>query len=140
MKKKSLYIIITVTFCIMAYLSGIKHTETMTEVKAAEKVEDTASDTYIPLNECIPLEDVACYYKNDSGYICLELKDIQYQLDDTSNNAYMGILEGLEDVTMDYSDRYLDMNTVVGYNSTDNVLMLYTDDGSGYYWEVEMMD
>lgn len=80
MKKKALYIIITVTFCIMAYLSGIKHAETIAEVKAAEKVANTIPDTYIPLNECIPLEDVACYYTNDSGYICLELKDVQYQV------------------------------------------------------------
>ena len=102
MKKKSIYIIITVLLCIVAYIAGTKYTKS-----------EIASN-YIPLNQCIPLEDIASYYINDSGFLCVELKDIQYQLDDICNDAYMDVLEGLEDVTMDYSDKYLDMNAVVG--------------------------
>lgn len=52
----------------------------------------------------------------------------------------MDVLEGLEDVTMDYSDRYLDMNAVVGYSETDDGLMIYTRDENGYYLEVGKMD
>lgn len=133
MRKKLFYIIITATFCFLAYFSGIRHTEALTEVKPE-------TDAYIPLDQCIPLEDIACYYINDSGYICLELKDIQYQMDDTHNNAYMDILEGLEDVTVVFYDRYVDMDTVIGYCGTDTGLMIYTNDGNGYYLEVGMMD
>ena len=32
-------------------------------------------------------------------------------------------------------ENYLDMETVVDFNATETGLMLYTQDGSGYYWE-----
>lgn len=32
-------------------------------------------------------------------------------------------------------ENYLDMETVVDFNATETGLMLYTSDGSGYYWE-----
>ena len=133
MRKKLFYIIITAVLCFMAYFSGIRHTEKLTEV-----IPET--DAYIPLDQCIPLEDIACYYINDSGYLCLELKDIRYQMDDAHNNAYMDVLEGLEDVTAIFNDRYVDMDTVTGYSGTDTGLMIYTNDGCGYYLEVGMMN
>ena len=30
---------------------------------------------------------------------------------------------------------YLDMSTVTDYQATDTGLMLYTEDGTGWYWE-----
>lgn len=129
MMKCITYSIILISILFMAHFSGIERGQAMNE-----------PDAYIPLNLCIPLEDIACYYINDSGYICLELKDIQYQMDDTHNNAYMDILEGLEDVTRSFNDRYVDMDTVIGYCGTDTGLMVYTNDGCGYYLEVKMMD
>lgn len=129
MKRKLFYIIITVLFCIMAYFSGIRHAEST-----------SISGSYIPLDECIPLEDVACYYINESGFLCVGLKDIRYQMDDLNNNAYIDVLEGLEDVTELYNDRYVDMYTITGYSGTDHGLMIYTEDGNGYYLEVGMMD
>ena len=69
MKKNTLYIISTVLLCIAAYIAGTKYTES------------TIASNYIPLNHCIPLEDIAYYYINDSGFLCVELKDIWYQLD-----------------------------------------------------------
>ena len=130
MRKKLFYIIITAVLCFMAYFSGIRHTKTMTET-----IQET--DAYIPLDQCIPLEDIACYYINDSGYLCLELKDIRYQMDDAHNNAYV---EGLEDVTAIFNDRYVDMDTVTGYSGTDTGLMIYTNDGCGYYLEVGIIN
>ena len=32
-------------------------------------------------------------------------------------------------------NRYLDMETVTDFNTTETGLMLYAADGSGYYWE-----
>ena len=121
------YSIILISILFMAHFSGMERGQAMNE-----------PDSYIPLNQCIPLEDIACYYSNDSGYICLELKDIQYQMDDTSNNAYTDVLEALQDVTAIFNDRYVDMDTVTGYSSTDTGLMIYTNDGCGYYLEVGM--
>ena len=128
MKRNTLYIIITVSLCIVAYIAGTKYTESATLSKD------------VPLNQCIPLEDVAGYYINDSGFLCVELKDIRYQMDDINNDAYIDILEGLEDITMDYSDRYLDMNAVAGYSGTDGGQMIYSNDGYGYYLEVRKTD
>lgn len=123
------YSIILISILFMAHFSGMERCQAMNE-----------PDSYLPLDQCIPLEDIACYYINASGYICLELKDIQYQMDDTSNNAYTDVLEALEDVTAIFNDRYVDMDTVTGYSGTDTGLMIYTNDGCGYYLEVGMMN
>ena len=32
-------------------------------------------------------------------------------------------------------ERFLDMETVVDWESSEDGLMLYTEDGDGYYWE-----
>lgn len=40
----------------------------------------------------------------------------------------------------EFYDRYIDMDTVTGYSGTDTGLMIYTDDGNGYYLEVGKMD
>ena len=143
MKKtfKAIEIIATMGIMIVcAYLLGTTQSRTVIEVKEVEKVVEVVPDGYIALEHCIPLEDIACYYLNDAGYLCVELKDIQLQLDDTHNNAYMNVLEGLEDVTEGFYNRYLDMTTVIGYSGAEQGLQLYTDNGCGYYLEVEMMD
>lgn len=57
-----------------------------------------------------------------------------------NNDAYMNILESLQDVTTVFYDRYIDMNTVTGYIGTDEGLMIYTEDGCGYYLDVEKIN
>lgn len=37
--------------------------------------------------------------------------------------------------SMPDKENYLDMETVVDFDATETGLMLYTQDGSGYYWE-----
>ena len=37
--------------------------------------------------------------------------------------------------TLPSREKYLDMETIVDFNATETGLMLYTQDGSGYYWE-----
>ena len=122
---------------VCAYLLGTTQATTVIEVKEVEKVVEVVPDGYIALEHCIPLEDIACYYLNDAGYLCVELKDIQLQLDDTHNNAYMNVLEGLEDVTEGFYNRYLNMTTVIGYSGAEQGLQLYTDNGCGYYFELD---
>ena len=123
------YSIILISILFMAHFSGMERGKAMNE-----------SDSYLPLDQCIPLEDIACYYVNDSDFLCVELKDIRYQMDDLNNNAYIDVLGGLEDVTELYNDRYIDIDTITGYSGTDDGLMIYTEDGNGYYLEVGMMD
>lgn len=35
----------------------------------------------------------------------------------------------------EFYNNYVNMNDVVDFKATDSGLMLYTNDGSGYYWE-----
>lgn len=37
--------------------------------------------------------------------------------------------------SMPDKENYLNMENVVDFNATETGLMLYTQDGSGYYWE-----
>lgn len=39
--------------------------------------------------------------------------------------------------SMPDKENYLDMETIVDFDATETGLMLYTQDGSGYYWERE---
>ena len=50
----------------------------------------------IPLENCIPLEDIAYCYINENGYICFELADIGNQLDNPNNRSYIEIMESLQ--------------------------------------------
>lgn len=34
-----------------------------------------------------------------------------------------------------YNGKYLDMSSVTDFQATETGLMLYTEDGSGWYWE-----
>ena len=73
----------------------ITEVQTVAEIKEVEKVVEVVPDGYIKLDECIPLEDIAyCFIDNDD-YICFELKDVGYQLDDSSNRSYTNIMNSL---------------------------------------------
>lgn len=82
------------------------HTRTVTDVKEVEKVVEVVPDGYIALEDCIPLEDIACYFIDGYDYPCFELKDVGNQLDNPDNKSYTEIMEGLEDVTDEYSGKY----------------------------------
>lgn len=118
-----------------AYLLGTTQAETVTVEKEVEKRVEVVPDGYIPLDECIPLEDIACYFINGYGYPCFELKDVKNQLDNPNNRSYAEIMEGLEDETEDFRNNFVDMRQVTDYTTTENGLQLYLSDGSGYYWE-----
>lgn len=77
MKKKVLQFIAVATLVVAAFLIGKATTE--------------IPEGYIKLDECIPLEDIACYSYKD-GYPCFELKDVGNQLDDPHNRSYEDIM------------------------------------------------
>lgn len=63
-------------------------------------------DGHIALDQCIPLEDIACCFIGQYDYPCFELKDVGNQLDDPDNRSYVDIMESLEDGrTGFYNDR-----------------------------------
>lgn len=82
-----------------AYWLGTTQAETITEIKVVEKVVEVVPDGYIPLEECIPLADIAYYFIDEHNYPCFELRDTMYQLDNPSNRSYDDIMNDLEYIT-----------------------------------------
>jgi len=123
---------------VCAYLIGTTQAETR-EVKADNtatgKVVEVTPNGYIPLDECIPLEDIACYFTDNDGCLCFELKDIGNQLDSPDNKRYADIIEGLEDTTDEYRNSFVDMRQVVDFVVDDDSLELYLNDGNCYCWK-----
>lgn len=113
----------------------ITEVKTVTEIKEIEKVVEIIPDGYIALEECIPLEDIACYFIDSYDYPCFELKDVCYQLDNDENRSYADIMNSLTDETEDFINNFVDMRQITDFIASDNSLQLYMSDGSGYYWE-----
>lgn len=138
MKKtfKAIGIIATIGIMLVcAYLLGTMQAETITEVQTVTETRKVIPDGYIPLDECIPLEDVACCFIDEYDYPCFELKDVWNQLDDENNRSYADIMKGLTDETVKRKEHLVDMRTVIDFAMDDNGLYLYFVDGTGYYWE-----
>lgn len=92
MKKRIITLVIIITTALCSYALGTHN----------------GREGYVKLEECIPLEDVACWYMDGYGYPCFELKDVTHQLDDFDNANYSEITSKLEDITEDYINRFLD--------------------------------
>lgn len=131
MKKKILTITLFAVVAVSSFAAGTTQAKT-TEI---EKVVEVIPNGYIKLTECIPLEDISCYFRNEYDYPCLELKDVGNQLDNPNNRSYEDIMKELEDVTEEYNNNFVDMRTVSDFETTENGLWLYTNDGNCYYWE-----
>lgn len=41
----------------------------------------------------------------------------------------------IDTTTGDFFNNYIDMRTVTDFETNENGLQLYTNDGNGYYWE-----
>lgn len=137
--KKSIKVIgIIATMGVMlvcTYLLGTTQAETITEIQTVRETIGVIPDGYIALNKCIPLADIACYFIDNDGYPCFELKDVATQYNADNTRSYSDIMESLADETEDFQEHYIDMRKVVSYKATDYGLQLYCEDGSGYYIE-----
>ena len=133
---KTIGTIATITIMLVcAYLLGTTQAETITEVQTITKIREVIPDGYIKLDECIPLEDIACYFIDGYDYPCFELKDVGNQLDDDHNRSYMDIMKSLPDETEDFKNNFIDMRQVVDFSATEYGLQLYFEDGTGYFIE-----
>lgn len=137
--KKSLKTIGTIAMIgiipVFAYWSGTTQAKAPTEVQTITETREAVPDGYIPLNECIPLQDVACCFINDYGYPCFEIGDITHQLDDNNNRSYADIMDSLPDETADVGNHFVNMRTVVDFRVDEHGLQLFFEDGSYYYWK-----
>lgn len=137
--KKSLTTIGTIAIMgimmILSYLLGTTQARTITETQTVTEIMEVIPDGYIALDECIPLEDIACYFIDGYDYPCFELKDVWSQLDDNNNRTYADIMESMVDETEDFRENFIDMRTVVSFDVNEDGLQLYFEDGTGYYLE-----
>lgn len=81
MKRTTKDIIFLIIISIMlfgAYRLGT--TQAKVETKETIKTVEVIPEGYISINDCIPLEDIACWYVDNYDYPCFSLKDVGYQL------------------------------------------------------------
>ena len=88
MKKRIITIALLITTAICSYTLGTHN----------------GREGYIKHEECIPLEDVACWYNDGYDYPTFSLKDITHQLDDFDNANYEEICAKVEDANAEYAE------------------------------------
>lgn len=120
-----------------AYKIGTTQAETVIETQKVVDTVEVIPDGYIPLNEAIPLSDVACYFIDGYDYPCLELKDVATQYNADNTRSYADILSELPNETADFQENFVDMRSVVDFAVAGNGLQLYFEDGTGYYLEID---
>lgn len=139
--KKSIKTVGTITamgiMLVCAYLLGTTRAETVKETQKVIETVEVIPEDYIALNECIPLEDVACYFIDEYDYPCFGLKDVATQYNADNTRSYVDIMSHLQDETEERMENFVDMRSVVDFDATDNGLQLYFEDGTGYYIEID---
>lgn len=128
-------IIIVIIMLVCAYLLGTTQAETITEVQTVINTVEVIPEGYIPLDECIPLSDIACYFIDGYDYPCFELGDYTHQFDDDNNRSYKDIMDELVNETEDFKKYFIDMRAVIDYSVSEYGLQLYFEDGTGYWLE-----
>lgn len=121
-----------------AYTIGTTRAETVIETQKVIEMVEVVPDGYIALNDCIPLEDVACYFINGYDYPCFELKDVATQYNADNTRSYADIMAQLPDEISDFQENFVDMRNVVDFSATESGLQLYFEDGTGYYLEIDL--
>lgn len=96
MVKKSELAAIVVLCIFLGWFFGIANPRTEVEAVEVEKIVEVIPDGYVPLNECIPLEDINGYFYNEDDYLCFELADVGNQLDKYENWTYQNIIRANE--------------------------------------------
>lgn len=85
MKKKIVKTLLVIAMLVGSFYIGMKQGKT------------EVLEGYVKLEECIPLEDVSCYFIGKYDYPCFELKDYGNQLDNPQNRTYEDIMASLEE-------------------------------------------
>ena len=122
---------------VCAYTIGTTRAETVIETQKVIETVEVIPNGYIALNDCIPLEDVGCWFMDGYDYPCFELKDVATQYNADNTRSYTDIMAQLPDETSDFKENFVDMRNVVDFSATESGLQLYFEDGTGYYLEID---
>ena len=107
MKEKIITLTLVILVAICSYTLGIHN----------------GREGYIKLEECVPLEDIACWYIDGYNYPSFSLKDVSHQQDDFNNANYIEeICVKVEDANEEYAKFWkenkecpLEMQTPMGH-------------------------
>ena len=145
MKRKSFTIItlvaiITATFFIGRLSVTHGHETTVSAVTTeTETTSETANqEPMIPLSECIPLTDIACKYTSYTGYPCFELIDTTRQFDDKNGNLYSDITRNIPDVTQEYTENVIDLNSITDIQVYTHSVHITANDGNEYILDLDV--
>lgn len=112
-------------------------------VSAATTITETQSETentepMIPLSECIPLADIACQYTSYTGYTTFELMDTTRQFDDVNGNLYSEITRNIPDVTQEYNENMIDLNSITDVQINKHSITITANDGNEYILDLDI--
>lgn len=112
-------------------------------VSAATTITETQSETentepMIPLSECIPLADIACQYTSYTGYTTFELMDTTRQFDDVNGNLYSEITRNIPDVTQEYTENVIDLNSITDVQVYPHSIHITANDGNEYILDLDI--
>lgn len=114
-----------------------------TTVSAATTTTETQSENanqeeMIPLSECIPLTDIACKYTSYTGYITFELMDTTRQFDDVNGNLYSDVTRNIPDVTQEYTENVIDLNSITDVQVYQHSIHIVANDGNEYILDLDV--
>lgn len=139
MKKSITKIILSITIIATAFFIGrlsVAHGHEAT-VSAATS-ENANQEPMIPLSECIPLADIACKYTSYTGYTTFELMDTTRQFDDKNGNLYSDITRNIPDVTQEYTENVIDLNSITDVQVYQHSIHIIANDGNEYIIDLDV--
>lgn len=100
--------------------------------------ENTNQEPMIPLSECIPLTDIACKYTSYTGYTTFELMDTTRQFDDKNGNLYSDVTMNIPDVTQEYTENVIDLNSITDVQVYQHSIHIIANDGNEYILDLDV--
>lgn len=145
MKKSITKIILSAALITTAFFIGrlsVTHGHETTVSAATTETETTSENAnqepMIPLSECIPLADIACKYTSYTGYPCFELNDTTRQFDDVNGNLYSDITRNIPDVTQEYTENVIDLNSITDVQVYQHSIHIIANDGNEYIIDLDV--
>ena len=145
MKKSITKIILSAALITTAFFIGIlsvTHGHETTVSAATTETETTSENAnqeeMIPLSECIPLADIACKYTSYTGYMTFELMDTTRQFDDVNGNLYSDITRNIPDVTQEYTENVIDLNSITDIQVYTHSVHITANDGNEYILDLDV--
>ena len=132
--------LITTAFFIgrLSATDGHKNTVSAATTETETTSETEITEPMIPLSECIPLTDIACKYTSYTGYMTFELMDTTRQFDDVNGNLYSEITRNIPDVTQEYTENVIDLNSITDIQVYAHSVHIVANDGNEYILDLDI--